>query len=119
MASFGVAAFFPSGGQLPDAGGYVKACMVAPADMGLRAAHAAHVVARAQERTSRLWRRFRVVITDGTKIIIPRTEETIAAYGLPCGRTGNAYYPQIHAVGFFDLAARTFSAADLSSGKPD
>ena len=93
--------------------------MVAPADMGLRAAHAAHVVARAQERTSRLWRRFRVVITDGTKIIIPRTEETIAAYGLPCGRTGNAYYPQIHAVGFFDLAARTFSAADLSSGKPD
>ena len=87
--------------------------------MGLRAAHAAHLAARAQEKTARLWRGFRVVITDGTKIIIPRTKETIAAYGLPSGRTGNAYYPQIHAVGFFDLAARTFSATDLSNGNPD
>lgn len=93
--------------------------MAAPADMGLCAAHEAHLTARAQEKSPVLWRGFRVVLTDGTKIIIPRTEETIAAYGLPSGRTGDAYYPQIHAAGFFDLATRTFSSADLSNGKPD
>jgi hypothetical protein len=116
----GAETFSPSGGgNLPESGGYAKACRAAPADLGLRAAHEAHLLARAQEKVSRLWRGFRVVIDDGTKIIIPRTAETIAAYGLPSGRTGNAYYPQIHAVGFFDLATRTFAAADLSSGKPD
>lgn len=70
-------------------------------------------------KTPVLWRGFRVMVSDGTKIIIPRTEETITVYGLPSGRTGHAYYPQIHAIGFFDLATRTFSTADLSSGKPD
>ena len=87
--------------------------------MGLRAAHEAYLAARAQETAPVLWRGFRVVVDDGTKIIIPRTAETIAAYGLPSGRTGNAYYPQIHAVGFFDLATRTFVTADLSGGNPD
>jgi hypothetical protein len=93
--------------------------VAAPADMGVRAARAAHLAARAQEKSPVLWREYRVLITDGTKIIVPRTEETIAAYGLPSGRTGNAYYPQIHAVGFYDLATRTFADTDLSSGKPD
>ena len=87
--------------------------------MGLRAAQEVHLAARAQEKTPILWRGFRVVADDGTKIIIPRTAETIAAYGLPGGRTGKAYYPQIHAVGFFDLATRTFATADLASGNPD
>ena len=110
--------FFPSG-KLPDVGGYTKACIAAPADMGVRAAHEAHLAARTQEKVPVLWRGLRVKITDGTKIIIPRTEETIAAYGLPSGRTGNAYYPQIHAVGFYDLSTRTFDTADLSCGDPD
>lgn len=87
--------------------------------MGVKAATEAYLLARGQEKTPVLWRGFRVMVSDGTKIIIPRTAETIAAYGLPSGRTGNAYYPQIHAVGFFDLATRTFAGADLSSGKPD
>ena len=87
--------------------------------MGVKATHEACLFARDQEKTPVLWRGFRVMVSDGTKIIIPRTEETITAYGLPSGRTGNAYYPQIHAVGFFDLATRTFSTADFSSGKPD
>ncbi len=112
--------FSPSGGgKLPLSGGYSGACMAAPADLGLQAAREAYLSARAQEKTPVLWQGFRVMVNDGTKIIIPRTPETIAAYELPGGRTGNAYYPQIHAVGFFDLATRTFATADLSSGKPD
>ena len=60
----------------------------------------------------------RVRLTDGTKIIVPRTEETIAAYGLGSGRTGDAYYPQIHAGGFLDLATGTFADFNFDRGAP-
>ena len=60
----------------------------------------------------------RVVLVDGTKIIIPRTEETIEAYGLGSGSTGDAYYPQIHAGGFFDLVTGTFADVNFNHGDP-
>ena len=66
----------------------------------------------------KLYEGMRVVLVDGTKIIIPRTEETIEAYGLGSGSTGDAYYPQIHAGGFFDLVTGTFADVNFNHGDP-
>ncbi|MCP4934091.1 MAG: transposase [bacterium] len=60
----------------------------------------------------------RVVLVDGTKIIVPRTDETITTYGLGSGSTGNAYYPQIHAGGFFELVTGTFADVNFDHGDP-
>ncbi|MFZ2655636.1 MAG: hypothetical protein WAX69_11960 [Victivallales bacterium] len=55
---------------------------------------------------------------NGSRCIIPRTKETIEAYGLGSGTTGDAYYPQIHLEGFLDLVSGTFADMDFDSGAP-
>lgn len=95
---------------------YRKACLKLPEELVQEAVRQTHLCARSP--SDPLYEGLRVRLTDGTKIIVPRTEETVAAYGLGSGRTGDAYYPQIHAGGFLDLATGTFAAADLDHGVP-
>lgn len=49
-----------------------------------------------------------VLLTDGSHIILPRTEETIKKYGLGSGSEGNAYYPQTQSVGYYHLSTGLF-----------
>ena len=65
----------------------------------------------ARSATDRRYEGLRVKLTDGTKIIVPRTDETVKAYAPGSGRTGSAYFPQIHASGFLDLAEHFLLAA--------
>ena len=101
----------PSGRALREAAGKL------PSNEVLRAVEVSNSTAR--QEFGQDYRGMWVTLCDGTKIIIPRNDETVEAYGLGSGRTGDAYYPQIHAVGFYDLASRTFSHADLTRGVPD
>lgn len=55
-----------------------------------------------------LFHGLRVTIVDGTHVIVPRTEETIAKFGLGSGSTGYAYYPQTQSVGFLNLSTGLF-----------
>lgn len=59
-----------------------------------------------------------MVLVDGTKFIVPRNDETINAYGLASGSIGDAYYPQVHAGAFLDLATGTFADIDIDHGVP-
>jgi len=72
----------------------------------------------ARSTRDQLYNNLRIVLVDGTKIIIPRTDETIEEYSLGSGSTGPAYYPQIHAGGFFDLTTGTFSDMNFDHGQP-
>lgn len=100
----------------PSQEAYRKACRKLPAAVVQEAARQTHHGARS--RGDRLYEGLRVVLTDGTKVIVPRTAETIKAYGLGSGRTGQAYYPQIHVGGFLDLATGTFSDMEFEHGAP-
>ena len=95
---------------------YRKACRKLPVELVQEAARQTHQHARSP--ADQLYQGLRVRLADGTKIIVPRTEETIAAYGLGSGRTGSAYYPQIHAGGFLDLATGTFADVNFDRGAP-
>jgi len=102
--------------KAPSEEAYRQACAKLPVALVADAARASSRSARSDR--DRLYEGMRVVLADGTKIIIPRTEETIEAYGLGSGSTGNAYYPQIHAGGFFDLATGTFADVNFDYGIP-
>ena len=95
---------------------YRKACLKLPVEVVRAAARQSHQHARS--RADRVYEGMRVRLVDGTKVIVPRTEETLAAYGLGSGRTGNAYYPQIHVGGFLDLATGTFDDMNIDHGVP-
>ncbi len=101
---------------VPTEEAYRQACAKLPVAWVREAAHETH----RQARTTRdpLYEGLRVVLNDGTKVIIPRTEETVQAYGLGSGRTGSAYYPQIHMGAFFDLATATFADINIEHGTP-
>jgi hypothetical protein len=49
-----------------------------------------------------------VLITDGTHVILPRTEETLKKYSLGSGSKGDAYYPQTTSVGYYNLSTGLF-----------
>jgi hypothetical protein len=103
-------------GGPPTEEAYRKACRKLPVELVQEAARHTHQCARSA--ADQLYQGLRVRLADGTKIILPRTEETIKAYGLGSGRTGDAYYPQIHAVGFLDLVTGTFPDFDFEHGVP-
>lgn len=50
----------------------------------------------------------KILIPDGTLCIVPRTPETVEKFGVGGGSTGDAYYPQARAVGFYELSTGTF-----------
>jgi hypothetical protein len=95
---------------------YRKACAKLPVELVRDAAHMTHQYARSPSDS--LYEGMRVVVFDGTKVIIPRTQETVLAYGVGSGRTGEAYYPQIHLGGFFDLVTGTFADMNFDHGTP-
>lgn len=90
----------------PSVEAYRKACLKTSITFVEEVARISHTYARTEK--DRLYHGMRVIIVDGTKIIVPRTEETIKVFGLSSGSTGDAYYPQTHANGFFDLVTGTF-----------
>ena len=104
---------YPKG---PSEEAYRKACAKVPIGWIAEAGRQSHQHARSSK--DKLYEGMRVVLVDGTKIIIPRTDETIKTYGLGSGSTGNAYYPQIHAGGFLDLVTGTFANVDFEHGDP-
>lgn len=103
-------------GGPPTEEAYRKACRKLPVELVQEAARQTHRHARSPR--DGLYEGLRVLLADGTKVIVPRTAETIKAYGLGSGRTGEAYYPQIHVGGFLDLAAGTFADMDFDHGAP-
>ena len=100
----------------PSEEAYRKACLKLPSEMLREAAVESHRQARSDK--DELYGGMRVLLFDGSKCIIPRTEETVEAYGLGSGSTGEAYYPQIHFVGMMDLASGTFSDMNFDNGAP-
>ena len=100
----------------PSEEAYRKACLKLPVEMVIEAALESHRQARSGK--DELYNGMRVIIVDGRKCIIPRTKETIEAYGLGSGATGDSYYPQIHLEGFLDLVSGTFSDMDFDNGAP-
>jgi len=100
----------------PSEEAYRKACLKIPVEMVIEAAVESHRQARSEK--DELYHGMRVIIVDGSRCIIPRTKETIEAYGLGSGTTGDAYYPQIYLAGFLDLASGTFADMDFDSGTP-
>jgi len=103
-------------GGAPTEEAYRKACLKLPVELVQEAARQTHQYARSP--ADQLYEGLRVRLADGTKIIVSRSEETIAAYGLGSGSTGDAYYPQIHAGGFLDLATGTFADVNFDRGAP-
>lgn len=102
--------------KAPTASAYQKACAKLPVEAVVEAVQRSHLQARTA--SDALYHGRRVKLHDGTKITVPRTPQTIAAYGLGKGSKGEAYYPQIHAVATYDLATRTFSAFNIDRGSP-
>lgn len=100
----------------PSEEAYRKACLKLPVELVQQAAWQTHQDARSSKDA--LYEGLRVKLADGTKIIIPRTEETLKAYKLGSGRTGDAYYPQIHAGGFLDLATGTWADINFDHEVP-
>jgi hypothetical protein len=100
----------------PSEQAYRKASAKLPVSLVAEAVQESHY--RARSKADRCYEGLRVVLVDGTKFIIPRNEETIEAYGLGSGSVGDAYYPQIHAGAFFDLATATFSELNIEHGCP-
>ena len=100
----------------PSEQAYRKACSKLPVPLVAKALGQSHHQARSDG--DRLYEGLRVLLVDGTKFIIPRNEETIKAYGLGSGSTGEAYYPQIHVGAFLDLVTGTFVDANLDHGSP-
>jgi len=100
----------------PSEEAYRKACAKVPLKWIAEAGKQSHQHARSNK--DKLYEGMRIVLVDGTKIIVPRTDETIKTYGLGSGSTGNAYYPQIHAGGFFDLTTGTFADFNFDHGDP-
>ena len=103
-------------GGPPSVEAYRKACLKLPVELVQEAAWQTHQCARSS--ADRLYEGLRVKLADGTKIIVPRTVETIRTYGVGSGRTGDAYFPQIHAGGFLDLATGTFADVNFAHGVP-
>ena len=68
---------------------YRKACSKLPVALVAEAARQSHYQARSEG--DRLYEGLRVLLVDGTKVIIPRNEQTIEAYGLGSGSVGDAY----------------------------
>ncbi len=102
--------------KAPSEEAYRKACAKVPLEWVAEAGKQSHQHARSSK--DKLYEGMRIFLVDGTKIIIPRTDETIETYGLGSGSTGNAYYPQIHAGGFFDLVTGTFAEVNFDHGDP-
>jgi hypothetical protein len=100
----------------PSEEAYRKACLKLSVELVREAAWQTHQFARSA--ADRLYEGLRVKLTDGTKIILSRTDETVQAYEPGSGRTGNAYFPQIHAGGFLDLATGTFADVNFEHGAP-
>jgi IS4 transposase len=100
----------------PSEEAYRKACHKLPVELVREAAKQTHQCARSPD--DELYEGLRVKLADGTKIIVPRTSETVRAYGLGSGSTGDAYYPQIHAVGLLDLATGTLADVNFDHGVP-
>ena len=103
-------------GGPPTQEAYRKACLKLPVDLVHEAARQTHQCARST--SDPLYEGLRVRLTDGTKVIVPRTPGTVATFGLGSGRTGDAYYPQLHAGGFLDLATGTFADVNFDHGVP-
>ena len=98
----------------PSVQAYHKACAKLPVSLVAEATKESHRQARCPNE--QLYGGLRIVLVDGTKFIIPRNEETIKAYGLGSGSTGDAYYPQIHASAFLDLVTGTFADINIEHG---
>lgn len=91
---------------VPKNGGYNKACDKIPPAVIDELLHKSHDLEHCS--SGEKYHAMKVIIVDGTKIIIPRTKETIKKYGLGSGSVGNAYYPQTQTSGFFELSTGTF-----------
>lgn len=100
----------------PSEQAYRRGCAKLPVAVMAETLSESHRQARSSD--DRLYEEFRVVLVDGTKFIVPRNAETIAAYGLGRGSTGEAYYPQIHVGAFLDLVTGTFTHANIEHGSP-
>ena len=100
----------------PSEEAYRKACLKVPVEMVIDVALESHRQARSEK--DELYNGMRVILADGSRCIIPRTKETVEAYGLGSGTTGDAYYPQISFQGFMDLASGTFADMNFDNGTP-
>ncbi len=99
----------------PSEQAYNRACAKLPVALMAKAVSQSCRQARSDNR--RLYEGMQVVLVDGTKIIIPRTKKTVRKYHLGKGSVGKAYYPQINASAFLDLATGTFTSVNLDHGK--
>jgi len=98
--------------RVPKSGSYNKACDKIPPAVISELAHKAHDLEH--RYNGEMYHGMKVIIVDGTKIIIPRTKETIKKYGLGSGSAGDAYYPQVQTGGFFELSSGTFEDVKFS-----
>lgn len=98
----------------PSEQAYRRACAKLPLAVMADVLGESHRQARSGR--DRLYEGLRVILVDGSKFIIPRSEQTIEAYGLASGSVGDAYYPQIHVGAFFDLVTGTFADVNLEHG---
>jgi hypothetical protein len=99
----------------PSSQSYHKACAKLPVEAVKECVHLSQSCARTSK--DELYHGMRVLLADGTKIIVPRNQSTIAKYGLNSGSVGDAYYPQIHAGVVLDLATGAFSDMNIDHGK--
>lgn len=92
--------------EVPTTKGYKLACDKLPSEYVETLVNDSH-----QSEFSEFGESFhglKVIIPDGTLCIVPRVPETIKKFGLGSGSTGDAYYPQARAVGFYEPTTGTF-----------
>lgn len=90
----------------PRAGSFTKArYKLAPAEMLAMYQQALQSSSAIAARNRWLWRGYRLVAADGSRFLLPATEELIAAFQRPRVTDGEAYQPQMLQVTLWDVGA--------------
>jgi hypothetical protein len=87
--------------KLPTVKGFVKACDKLPVQVMKDVVEVSH-----KEEFSdngELFHGLKIIITDGTKVSLPNSDDVISKY-----EKADGHYPQCLAVGFYELSTRTF-----------
>jgi hypothetical protein len=111
-----VEGLFKKSAYIPTEEGYRKACNKMSVESVSSFFYSTYD--QACSSADNLYNDLQITILDGSKCMIPRTDETVSKYGLGKGSVGDAYYPQIYLGGFYDLATGTFSDLNFDNGAP-
>ena len=103
-------------GKPPSNTAYANACAMITEPVMLEVLKVSHKAT--QKGSGGLYKKMRVVIFDGTKITVQRSEENLEKYSPSRAGENEGHYPQIHAVCMYDLGTKSFMDVDLEQSFP-